>query len=114
MKKFIVGLLGFVALTACATTAKTKIPTLPPASQGFCTANNGIFVILVNDMGEKVEFACPTIRGKRITQPSERSPDATEPGRITNLGKIQKFKAKDDPDPCVTWTSGGVKRHFCW
>lgn len=114
MKTLIVGLLSFLALVACATTAKTPIPQMPPASKGFCTANDGIFVILIDDKGKTVAFACPDIKGRRITQPAQRPPEVNIPVGTVHLGKVEKFRAQDETDPCVDWTSGGVTHHVCW
>ncbi len=114
MKALIVGLLGLTVLSACATPWFTTAGTpLPPAGQGFCNANNGIFVIWVNDEGKRSAFVCPKIKGKPITQLSDIPPELVKVV-TTDLGKAKKYKLEGDPDPCVVWTVDGVRHAFCW
>ena len=114
MKAWIAGLLGLIMLSACGT---RMLPTagspLPPAGQGFCTSNNGIFVILVNDEGQQRAFKCPKIRGKDIKHVS-RPPDGLVKVLTTDLGEAKKFNLPGQPDPCIVWTVGGTKYAFCW
>jgi len=116
MKALIVGLLSLTILSACATIelASTTVPEVPPAGQGFCASNDGIFVILINDEGEQSAFACPKIGSKPINQVTELPPGLVE-AVTTKLGKAKKLKLPDDPDPCIVWTDGlGTRYAFCW
>ena len=116
MKALIVGLLSLAVLTACVTpiAPKSQLPPVPPAGQGFCSANNGIFVIWVNNEGEKDAFVCPKIKGKSIRQESQRDPGVDIHVRTTDLGKAKKYRAQDETDPCIDWTVGGTRYYFCW
>ena len=113
MKALIVGLLSLAVLTACVTPIAPK-SQLPPAGQGFCNANNGIFVIWVNNEGEKDAFVCPKIKGKSIRQESQRDPGVDIHVRTTDLGETKKYRAQDETDPCIDWTVGGMRYYFCW
>ena len=114
MKALIVGLLSLTVLSACATRLEPKtIPQIPPAAQGFCTANDGIFVIWVNNQGEQNAFVCPKIKGKPISQPGSLPPGLSKVV-TTDLGNAKKYKMTDDPDPCIDWYVGGSHYYFCW
>ena len=115
MKALIVGLLSLTVLSACATAkvASIKLSQLPAAGQGFCSANNGIFVIWINDEGKKNAFVCPKIKGKPIGQPDVHPPGLIEV-LTTDLGYTKKFKLPGDPDPCIDWTVDGSLHYFCW
>lgn len=113
MKTLIIGLFSLTVLAACATPPKPDA-LLPPAGQGFCNANNGIFVIWVNNKGEKDAFVCPKIKGKSIRQENQRDPGVDIHVRTTDLGKAKKYRAQDETDPCIDWTVGGTRYYFCW
>ena len=116
MKVLIVGLLSLTLLSTCATTAPTQHvagPPVPPAGQGFCSSNDGIFVIWINDKGEQNAFVCPKIKGKQITQLAEPPPELKEVV-TTPLGEAKKFALEGQPDPCIVWTIGGTRYAFCW
>ena len=113
MKALIVGLLSLTLVSTCATTAQVAGPPLPPAGQGFCNSNNGIFVIWINDEGEQNAFVCPKIKGKQITQLPGPPPDLEEV-LTTDLGEAKKFALDGQPDPCIVWTIGGTRYAFCW
>jgi hypothetical protein len=116
MKALIAGLLSLAVLAGCATpTVVPKSNPLPPAAQGFCNANDGIFVVWVNDKGEKNAFLCPMIKGKEIFQ-EEGLRDGLVEKLETDLGTVKKWGPKDpnNPDPCVHWVAGGSAYYFCW
>ncbi len=114
MKALIVGLLGLTVLSACATPMfPTAGSPLPPAGQGFCNSNNGIFVIWINDEGKQNAFLCPEIKGKEIEQVPKPTPGLVEV-RTTDLGKVKKLNLPGQPDPCIVWTIEGTKYAFCW
>ena len=115
MKALLVGLLSLTVLSACATMelASTPVPEVPPAGQGFCNSNDGIFVIWINDEGQKKAFVCPKIKGKPINQLTELPP-GLEKVLTTDLGKTKKLKLPGDPDPCIVWTIDGTRYAFCW
>lgn len=112
MKALIVGLLGLTVLSACATPKVASVP-LPPAAQGFCTSNDGIFVIWINDEGRQSAFVCPKIKGKPISQRSKLPPGLVEV-RTTDLGEAKKLNLPGQPDPCIVWTIDGTRHAFCW
>lgn len=112
MKALIVGLLSLTVLSAC-TTVRFASNSVPPAGQGFCQSNNGIFVILVNDKGEQSAFVCPKINGKPISQVSKIPPDLVEVA-TTKLGKAEKLALPGQPDPCIVWTIEATRYAFCW
>lgn len=112
MKALIVGLLSLTVLSACAT-KELASTSVPPAGQGFCTSNDGIFVIWINDEGKQNAFVCPKIKGNPISQLSELPP-GLEKVRTTDLGKVKKLKLPGDPDPCIVWTIEGTRYAFCW
>lgn len=112
MKALLVGLLSLTVLSACAT-AKVAKTQIPPAGQGFCNSNNGIFVIWVNDEGKQSAFLCPKIKGKPISQVSQLPPGLVE-AVTTDLGEAKKFNLPGDPDPCIVWTISGTRHAFCW
>lgn len=112
MKALIVGLLSLIVLSACAITKMPGSP-LPPAGQGFCSSNNGIFVIWINDEGKQNAFVCPKIKGKPISQVSEVPSDLVKV-RTTDLGKTKKLNLPGQPDPCIVWTIEGTRHAFCW
>ncbi len=113
MKALIVGLFSLTVLGTCVTTAQVVGPPLPPAGQGFCNSNNGIFVIWINDEGEQNAFVCPKIKGKPINQQPEPPPKLKEVLTIP-LGTAKKFNLPGDPDPCIVWTISGTLYAFCW
>ena len=113
MKALIVGLLSLIVLSACATFEPPASTPVPPAGQGFCNSNDGIFVIWINDEGQKKAFVCPKIKGKPINQLTELPPDLVEV-LTTDLGKTKKLKLPGDPDPCIVWTISGTRYAFCW
>lgn len=112
MKALIVGLLSLTVLSACATKELVSTP-VPPAGQGFCNSNDGIFVIWINDEGEQNAFVCPKIKGKPISQLTKLPPDLVKV-LTTELGKAEKLKLPGDPDPCIVWTISGTRYAFCW
>ena len=114
MKAVIVGLISLTVLSACTTVFKQQTARqIPPAGQGFCNANNGIFVIWVDNMGEQNAFLCPKIKGKKITQKNALPPGLDQVNSI-DLGKAKKYKMADDPDPCVDWYVDSTHYYFCW
>ena len=112
MKALIVGLLSLTVLSACATVKVAETP-VPPAGQGFCNSNNGIFVIWVNDEGKQKAFVCPKIKGKPISQVAKLPPGLVE-AVTTDLGKAKKLNLPGQPDPCIVWTVEGTRYAFCW
>jgi hypothetical protein len=113
MKTLIVGLLSLTVLAACAT-PKMATQSLPPAGQGFCNANDGIFVVLINNKGEKNAFVCPKIKGKPIGQEDKLPPKKWIEVNDIDLGSVKKFALEGDPDPCLDWVSGGRRHYICW
>jgi hypothetical protein len=118
MKAFIVGLFSLTVLAGCATTelATFNVPPVPTSAvNGVCNANDGIFIILINNKGEKQEFLCPKIKGKTIVQEGK-----VRAGLVkkldTDLGHVDKYGPSDpaNPDPCVNYVAGGQRRFFCW
>ena len=118
MKTMLVALLGSVALCACARMvpmSKTQIPVAqPPAGTGFCVANNGILLLVVNNQGELKEFRCPQIKGRPIKQLDARPPGVDIKVRVTDLGEIVKFRAAKETDPCIDWVANGQRSYLCW
>ena len=113
MKALIVGLLSLTILSTSATIAHVAGSPIPPAGQGFCNSNNGIFVIWIDDKGEQNAFVCPKIKGKTIDQLPEPPPKLKEVHTI-DLGEAKKFQLEGQPDPCIVWTIGGRRYAFCW
>ena len=112
MKTLIVGLLSLTVLSACASVKVAGTP-VPPAGQGFCNSNDGIFVIWINDEGKQSAFLCPKIKGQPINQLSELPPGLVEV-ITTDLGKAKKLNLPGKPDPCIVWTISGTRYAFCW
>ena len=116
MKTTFALLLTLLLLTSCATkpgvvrTGPLRPP--PSAGVGFCRANAGVLVILVDNLGEMQGFACPDIGKKTTSQPSAPPPSLTA-GEPIVLGKVTKFKG-DDPDPCIEWVIGADFYYICW
>lgn len=117
MKTFIVGLFSLAVLAsgaACTGLHKKVGSKLPPAGQGFCTANSGIFVVLVTNDAGITGFKCPKIRGKPIRQEPKLDPNVNIFVRSNDLGKVKKYRAEKESDPCIDWTVGGTRSYFCW
>ena len=118
MKALIVGLLSLTVLAGCATPMKVAtvpLPTVLPAGQGFCKANDGIIAILINDKGETIKFVCPKIKGTKIRQEDKLDPDLVLIKDIDlDLGTAQKYGIKGKPDPCIDWVFGGNRYYICW
>ena len=113
MKALIVGLLSLTILSTSATTAHVAGSPIPPAGQGFCNSNNGIFVIWINDEGEQNAFVCPKINGQPINQLTTLPPGLVKV-LTTELGTAKKFNLPGQPDPCIVWTISGTRYAFCW
>lgn len=127
MKTFIVGLFSLAVLASGAAWGHKDPEGKPyeenlPAVQGFCKANDGIFVIIVKNDGKAYFRKCKEVKGqgggpaKTITK-SDKHPD---PGGYSEtlpsytLGVIQKSRPPGDPDPCINWTVGGNRYYYCW
>ncbi len=118
MKTFIVGLFSLAVLASGAAWGHEDPEGKPytenlPAVQGFCKANDGIFVIIVKNDGKAYFRKCKQIKERTITK--KNKPDKFD---ITfdsyTLGVIQKTKLTGDPDPCITWTVRGKRYYYCW
>ncbi len=118
MKTFIVGLFSLVVLASGAAWGHKPEGTPNndnlPALQGFCTANKGIFVIVVKNDGKAYFAKCKEVNRRTITKKDE--PDKYDKTFDSySLGEIQKTGLKSDPnDPCITWTVRGKKYYYCW
>ena len=115
MKTSFALLLGLLLLASCATPVRTDyiIPPIPPAGVGFCHANNGVYVILVDNKGVKKEFACPDVNGRPTSQPSTPQPGLT-PQTPVQLGVTTKLMDSTG-DPCIRWSVGGAPpSYICW
>jgi len=125
MKIMIVGLLSFIVLTACVRSPgkfHREIPIQTPAVEDmepaaipsglkeYCKAQNLVLVVTVNKRGKPKISKCPGITIE------ETLPDGVdEPyGPPAALGGTQKWKSKDNPDPCIEWGVIGYPRFYCW
>lgn len=118
MKTLIIGLFGLALLTSSAAWGAPRSPHGPgPLPQigtpAICTLTEGIIVIVLTKTGDIKAFACSKVNGKPITKENSVKPGMT---LVVDgdLGKIEKHKKPGDPDPCVTWTSFGTSKTFCW
>ena len=101
-------------LASCAIPVRTNyiIDEIPAAGVGFCNANKGVYVILVNYKGAKKEFACPDVNGSKTSQPST-PPAGLITQRSVELGVSTKL-ADESGDPCIQWIVGGRVSYICW
>ncbi len=119
MKTFIVGLFSLAVLASGAAWGHPPEGTPNnknmPGIQGFCSANKGIFVILVKSDG-KAHFAqCKDVKGKKITKMDTPDKDYPKTFPSYSLGTVEKTSLVDDPDdPCFSWTVGGNRYYYCW
>ena len=121
MKTFIVGLFSLVVLASGAAWGHPPEGTPDndnlPAIQGFCAANDGIFVILVKNDGKAYFAKCKELKGPPIRPITKKNKPDTYDKTFESytLGDILKTGLVSDPkDPCITWTVGGSRYYYCW
>ncbi len=121
MKTLIIGLFGLALLTSSAAWGAPRSPHGPApgplakiGTPAICTLTGGIIVIVLQNTGDVVAFACNNIKGKTITYHTSLPAGYPTFAVDGDLGKIEKHKKPGDPDPCVTWTSFGTSKTFCW
>lgn len=125
MKILIVGLVSLIVLTSCVRNpsqftreipiqtpaVEDREPTaVPPGLKEYCNAKNLVLVVTVNKRGKPEIRECPGIDIK-----AKLPDDVDEPvGPPAALGGTQKWKSKDNPDPCIEWSVGGYPYFYCW
>lgn len=117
MKTLILGFLSLTLLGACATFEKNMVSEkAPPAANGFCHANNGIFGVLVDKEGIAHPFACETLRGNMPIRQPGKIEDGLVFKKNIEFGKAKKFAPDDpnNPDPCIHYVLAGKSYYFCW
>ena len=121
MKISVVILTSLIMLTACVRfppQITPRIPVvedsektaIPPGFGQFCQAKEGVLVVFVDKNGQASARACP---GIRIEQSLPAGVDESV-GLPSTLGNSQKWKMKDDPDPCIEWVVSGYPFYYCW
>ena len=113
MKTLIIGLFSLAMLASGA--AWGGDGTLPQRNSGLCKGQKNIFVIVIDNNGNRKAYACKEVTGKAITRKTvaERGPMPTRSGPH-DLGNVTKYAPATAPDPCITWVSLGTSYTYCW
>jgi hypothetical protein len=125
MRTFIAGLVISIVLSACVRTPgqfnreiPIQIPAVedieptstPPGLKEYCKAENLVLLVTVNKKGKPVISKCPG-----ITIENKLPDEVDEPvGPPAALGGTQKWRSKDNPDPCIQWSVSGYPFFYCW
>ena len=121
MKTLIVVLVSLIVVMGCvrfpqkitpqvATVEKIETTKIPKGFKDFCEARNLVMVVFVDRSGKARARQCPGISLREDLPKGVNDPV----GLPSTLGITQKWRKKNDPDPCIEWVVGGYPFYYCW